>query len=106
MDLKDTMFRFMERLYETSPELFWIVVGSLCGVFLLIWVYAIVADAIARFKLQEFQKSEADHRFLVWMRVGGFVVLGISAFPVMIVFLVVVFLWEEFKSARQFFLES
>jgi hypothetical protein len=106
MDLKDTMFRFMERLYETSPELFWIVVGSLCGLFLLIWVCGIVVDTIAKIKLQQFQKSEADHRLLVWMRVGGFVVLSIASFPVLLVFLVVIFLWAEFKSARQFFLES
>ena len=109
MALKDTMYRFMERLYETSPEPFWIVVGSLSGVFLLIWVY-VVANDFAKSKLQQFQNTKADNRLLAWVRGGGFVVLGIvlgiAMFPVVLVFLVGIFLWEEFKSAGQFFLES
>ncbi len=108
MGLAEMLFRFMERLYENSPGLFWNVVGLLCGSMFLLWVCGIVAEAIARLKRQQFQESEAKHRVFLWMKAGGFIVLGVALFPVFPVMLVigaVIFLWEDFKATRQLLLE-
>jgi RsiW-degrading membrane proteinase PrsW (M82 family) len=106
MEPIDMLFRFVERLYEQSPWLFWNVLAVLCGLMLLLWVCGVVAEAIARLKRQHFKESKANHRLFIWMRVGGFIVLYVALFPVMLVIAVVFFLWEDFKAARQILLES
>jgi len=94
------LFRFLEGLHQYSPSLFWTVVGFLCGSMFLILVWAAVGEAVARLRRQQFN---ANHRLLLWGRVGGFVVLYVTMVPVV---LITFTLWEEFKSARQFFSES
>src|SRR5260370_18205638 len=104
MDHTEMLFRFMERLYENSPGLFWNVIGLLCGLMLLLWVWGVVAEAIARLKRQQFQESEANRQFFLWMRVGGFIALWVALFPLMLVILVVFFLWADFQATRHILL--
>ncbi|SRR6266851_8798478 len=106
MDHKDLLFRMLEGLYENSPWLFWSVLGVLCGLIFLLWVCGVVAEAIARLKRQQLQEPKANHRLLLWMWFGGFILLYVAMFPVMLVIGIVFFLWEDFKAARQVLLES
>src|SRR5216683_7168439 len=106
MDHTEMLLRFIERLYENSPGLFWNVVGLLCGLMLLLWVCGVVAEAIARLKRQEFQESKANRRLFLWMRVGGFIALYVALFPVVLVTMVVFFLWADFQATRRILLES
>jgi flagellar biosynthesis/type III secretory pathway M-ring protein FliF/YscJ len=97
VDHLDVLSQFLERLHEHSPELFWTVVGIVSGLLILVVLWAIVTEALAKARRQQTEGAKANHRLSLWMKAGGLIALYVALIPVGLAVGIVIFLWEDYK---------
>jgi uncharacterized membrane protein len=97
VDQLDVLTQFLERLHEHSPEFFWAVIGIVSGFLILIVLWAIVTEAVAKARQQQTAGATANSRLSIWMKAGGLIALYVALIPVGVAVGVVLFLWEDYR---------